>query len=59
MGDHIKGVTEVQMDVAHSSSLVHCCSDSIIEGHKAGKVGYALGKVVLTVSNYLPVLHVS
>lgn len=46
------------MHAVHSSSLVHCCSHSITEVHKVGKVGLALGKAMLAVLNYLPVLHV-
>lgn len=52
MGDHIEGLTEIQMDVAHSSFLVYCCGHSITEGHEIGKAGLALGKAVLAVLNY-------
>ncbi|PKU41176.1 hypothetical protein llap_8516 [Limosa lapponica baueri] len=31
--DRIKGLTEVQIDIICSSSLIHCCGHSIIEGH--------------------------
>jgi len=33
MGDCVKGLTEVQIDNVCSSSVVHLCSHSIIEGH--------------------------
>jgi len=48
--DCVEGFTGVQTDHIHSSSLVHQCSHSIIESHKVGQAGLALGEAMLTVS---------
>lgn len=58
MVDCAKGIREVRVDGAHSSSLDHCCSHSNIQGHKGGQVGLALGEALMTLSNNLPVLHI-
>lgn len=39
----------------HSPSFLHCCSDSITEGHWVGQPGLVLGDAVLAVPSHLPV----
>jgi len=58
VGNCVRGLTEVQIEDIHSSCLVHWCSHSIIDGHKVGQAGLALGEVTVAVSNHFPVLHV-
>lgn len=48
MVDCVKGLRKVQVDGVHSSSLDHCCSHSVIQGHKGGQVGLVLGGALPT-----------
>jgi len=44
VGYHVKGLTEVQVDYISGPSLVHWCSDTIMEGYQVGQTGFALGE---------------
>ena len=56
VGD-LKGLTEVQSDDINSSSLVHWCSHSIVEGHQVSQAQFAFDEAMLTVPNHLPVFY--
>ena len=58
MWDHVKGLTEVQVDDIGWSSLSNLCSHSIIVGHWIGQAQFALGEAVVAVPHHLLVLHV-
>ena len=57
-GDHVKDLTEIQIDDINGFCLIHWCNYAIIEGHWVGQAGFALGEAVLVVSNHLPLFHV-
>lgn len=58
MGDHVKGLTEFQVDDISNSSLVKKCSYAIIEGHWVGQAGCSHSDAMLVVSYHLPLFHV-
>ena len=53
MVDHMKGLTEFQVDDISSFSFIH----SIIEGHQISQAQSALGGAILAGSSHLPVFH--
>lgn len=56
--DHIKGLTEIQVDYIVQSSLVNWHSYSTIEGHQIGQASFAPGEAMLVVSYHIFVFHV-
>lgn len=54
MGDHVKGLTEFQVDDISNSSLVKKCSYAIVEGHWIGQAGLTLGEAMLVVLYHFP-----
>lgn len=57
MGNPVKGLIDCQMDDTNILFLVHCCSQSITEGHQIDEAGLALGGHA-GVLNHLPAFHV-
>ena len=56
--DHVKGLTQVQVDDICCPSFVHRCCHPIIEGHQIGQARSALGGVILAVLDYFHISHV-
>ena len=57
MGDHTKGLTELQVDAIHCSSLIHWASHFIVEV-QVGQAWLPLGEAMLTTPDDFLVLHV-
>ena len=59
MGDHVKGLIEVQIDDINDSSLVHWCNYAIVGSTAQGSSGrICLGEAMLVIPYHIPVFHV-
>ena len=58
VGDHVKGLAQVQVDDTSCLYFVHQCCHSITEGHQVGQTRPSLGEAVLAVSDHLLIPHV-
>ena len=58
VGDHIKGLAEVQVDDIHCPSPIHLSHHSIIEGQQIGQVQSDLCEAMLAVSNHFFISYV-
>ena len=54
MGDHVKSLTEVQIDDISCFSLVHSHSYAIIKSDKVGLGGHALCEAMMAFLYHLP-----
>ena len=57
MGDHVKGLTEVQTDDSSLSSLVHRHSYAITKSNKVGQAGPAPSEAMLVILHHLLLFH--
>ena len=53
MQDHIKGLSEVQVDDITCSAFVHSLCHLIVEGHQIGQAWSTLGDAMLAVSDHI------
>ena len=56
--DSVKWFSQVRVDDVSYSSLIHQCSNPIIEDHQICQAQFALSEAMLAVTNHLLVFHV-
>ena len=57
VGDHVKGLAEVQVDDIGFLLFAHRCHHSITEGHQSSQAQLSLGEAMLSVSHHSLIPH--